>query len=501
MLPRSERSRKQLNTIMPMNFNQKAGKSLIWSALDNMALRGLSFIVILLMTRLLTPEDFGLIGILQIIILLGNSIIDGGFGQSLIRDEHSNDVDFSTVFFLTFIIGICLFGIVFLTADFVASYFGNPMLDDLLKVYALIFIISPFSIIQNTKLMKEMNFKRVFFLNAPGSVLGGIIGISMAYQGYGVWSIIGLHVSSHLFKSIFIWFGSPWKPQLVFSMKKLKYHFNFGSKIIISGVLGTIFRELYIIVIAKSFSVMSLGYYTRAKTYSLLPMSISSDAISKAIYPILSRLKHDSKKISSSYQSIIRATFFILTPLMLTLSATAAPLFKFLFTEKWLPAVPYFRILTLSSILYPIHELNITIFKIYGKTGLFLRLNLIKQSLVILAVIIGLFSSLNGLLWAMVAISYVALLINTYYSDKMISYGTFSQLKDMSKTLVSSITSALLAFLCLNEYLSNQHLLIQIGLTSLISLASYFLISVITRNKGLSDFLLFTKIIQQSLRA
>ncbi|MCH3881562.1 MULTISPECIES: lipopolysaccharide biosynthesis protein [Tenacibaculum] len=462
-----------------MTLKNHFKKGLVWTFIDNVFLRGFTFIILLGLARLLSPKDFGLIGIISIFIVIGTAIIEGGMGNSIIRDNTSNKTDYTSVFYGNLILSFIIYPILYITAPYIAIYFNEIQLVNLIRVYSISFILSAFFSIQQSVLIKEMKFKKITLFNLPGVILGSFIGLILAYLGYGVWSLVWMHLSTQAINAIIYWINSDWIPEFKICFKKLKKHFLFGYKLMISSLLSLTMKEVYPFIIGKFFSINILGYYSQAKALRGYPVNLISSTISRVTYPLLSKIQNDSKKVSQVYRSILKNLFFTICPIMFYLMIIAKPLFIVLFTEKWLPAVPYFQILVISGMLIPIHSFNINVFKIYNRTDLFLKLAIVKLFMVTISVFLGIKFGIYGLLTTMVMTSFLALLVNTYYSGKLINYNTLSQLKDMSPIFLIGIVSSAFCYFLLIELKELHNILIIIiigilfGITYLI--LSYFL--------------------------
>lgn len=412
---------------------------LFWTFADTFLLRGFSFIGTLVIARLLGPAEFGLIGMISIFIAIGTSLVDSGLSSSLIRTQNADDTDFSTVFYLnlgmSFMVYLCLY----FAAPYIANFYSQPILTDIIRLYCISFIISAFSSIQLAILDKEMLFRKMMLCNIPGVLIGVTGGIALGFWGYGVWSIVWMYLTIQFIQSLFLWSFSKWKPSLTFSKERMKYHYSFGYKLMLSGLLDTVFKNIYNILIGKFFSVKSLGYYERANTFNEYPVSILTNIISRVSYPLMAKMQMEKEKLASVYKQILQFTFFITAPLMLGAAAIAKPLFLLVLGIQWLPAVSFFKIICLGSILYPIHAFNINVLKVSGRSDLFLKLEIVKKIIVFISIIIAFRFGIYGLVWSSVVTSFLSLLINTYYSSNLISYTTKNQLLDMFPTFCISL--------------------------------------------------------------
>lgn len=469
-------------------------KGLIWSFIDNVLVKGVTFSVTIALARLLSPNDFGLLGVITIFISLGNALIEGGLGNSIVRDTKASSEDYNAVFYGNIIISILLYPLLFFTAPYLSTVFNNELITPLIRVYGISFLIAAFFHIQYSLLTKEIAFKKIAIYNIPSVVFGSLVGLYSAYIGEGVWSLVYMQLVTQLTKVAFYWYFSTWKPKFGFSMVFLKKHLIFGYKLMISSVIDAAMREVYSFAIGRYFSIRTLGFFNQSKNFRNYPVNLLSSVVSSVTFPLLSQLQEDKEKVGRLYAQILRSVFFVVTPLMISLIVVAKPLFIFLFTEKWLPAVPYFQLLAVVGILTPIHAFNINIFKIFNRTDLFLKLEIVKVVLVVLALISGFFWGIYGLLYANIASSILGLFVNTYYSKHLINYGTKEQLLDMLPISIFAFIAYLGSsfFLIKIEILP---LLVQVILGSIITCTLFLLTSYLMKSKSLRDIYSLSKII------
>ncbi|WP_343486619.1 lipopolysaccharide biosynthesis protein [Allomuricauda sp. d1] len=455
-----------------MSLKQKTIAGVVWSLAEAFFLKGLSFLAMILLARWLGPVDFGLMGMIAVFIGIGKSLVDSGMSASLIRTKNANDSDFTTVFYMNMAMSLLVYAIMFFAAPYIASFFGQTILIDVIRIYCLTFIISAFSAIQLAILNKEMLFKKLALLNVPSIIIGVSVGLFLGYNDYGVWSIVLMYMTTQAIFSILLWGTGSWKPSLNFSKEKLKLHYNFGYKLMLAGLMDVIFKNSYNIIIGKFFPVQTLGYYERARRFSQYPSQTITDIVGKVTYPMLVQLQDDTPKLAIIYRSLLRVAFFIIAPLMLGMAAIAEPLFDSVLGPEWIPAVPYFQILSLAGMLFPIHAFNVNVFKVYGRSDLFLKIDIIKRSILILAMIVGFQFGVLGLVWSSVIVSLVSLLINTYYAGKLIDYSTKQQLLDMLPILVVAGLTFLLMHRSVNVFTDYGNF-VQLIVVSLIGIAFY----------------------------
>jgi teichuronic acid exporter len=429
-------------------LKRKTLNGLVWTFVQQFGFQLVNFVVSIILARLLLPESFGIIGMISVFIALGKSLVDSGMATSLIRTEAPSSKEYSTVFFANLMISILAYLLVFFLAPLVADFFQQPILVDLLRLYCVSFVIAAFSGVQSTRLNKEMRFKTQFLINVPSLILGSVLGIVLAYLGYGVWSLVWMNISQTAIATIQLWLFSNWKPNWVFDKESFKKHYSFGMKLTISGILNTIIANLNSIVIGKYFSPAQLGFFTRAKSMQELPFVNISNVLNKVTFPLFSSIGNDQVRLRSVYVRFFELVFFIVTPILTLCILIAEPLFRVLLTEKWLPAVPYFKILCLGGLVTPLNTYNLNIQLVKGKSGQYLYLNVIKNVLIVLGLILVIPFGIDGLLWGMVVTAYVTFFINAFYSGKLLDFSVSQQLRVIYPIVFISFISGTLIYLC-----------------------------------------------------
>lgn len=422
-----------------MTLRKQAISGMMWTFAQQFSTQGIGFLISVVLARLLLPAEFGIIGMIGIFMGIGGALVDSGLASSLIRTPDANEEDFSTVFYFNIIGSILIYSILYLIAPFIANFFNQPILTNITRLYGITFIIEAFSTIQLTRLTQRMDFKTQMRVSVPALIGGGVLGIVLAYMGYGVWSLVWMKVFQTFLKSFQLWIVTKWKPSFVFNIEKFKYHFNFGYKLLLSGLLDTVFTNSYTVIIGKLFIPAQLGFYTRANSVVQLPVQNISGALNKVTYPLFASIKDDNERLRKVYKQIMQMVTFLIAPILIIMGVLATPLFRFVFTEKWLPAVPYFQILCISGILYPFHVYNLNILNVKGRSDLFLKLEIIKKVLLVVTILISFQFGMYGLLWGMVISSALALFINAHYSGKFIHYNGFEQIKDVLPILITGL--------------------------------------------------------------
>ncbi|MGW6663043.1 MOP flippase family protein [Peribacillus sp. NPDC055009] len=432
------------------SLKRKTLSGLIWSFADLIANQGIQFIIQIILARLLLPEHFGLVGMILVFIAISNSIIDSGFSQALIRQKNVSQEDYSTVFYFNLVMGLVLYGILFIIADPISIFFGEPQLITILRVLSLVLIINSFGIIQRVFLVKNVDFRTQTKINMIAGIISGILAVFFAVMGFGVWALVIKTVSMQIIQTLLLWILNKWVPSLVFNRQSFKRYFGFGSKLLVSGLIDTFYNNIYYVIIGRFFSASQLGYYTNAiKLRDIASQSITT-SVQRVTYPILSNIQEDEKRLKNGYRKVIKTSSFIIFPIMVGLAAVAEPLIYILFGEKWMDSVIYLQLLCFAGMLYPLHSINLNILQVKGRSDLFLLLEIIKKFILTVLIIISLLLKLGiiGLISAAVLHSYIALFINTYFSAREISYSAKEQVKDLLPIFIVAMVMGIIVYFC-----------------------------------------------------
>lgn len=444
-------------------LRRKTISGLFWTFSDLIMNQGIQFVIQIILARLLLPEDFGLIGMITVVIAVSNSILDSGFANALIREKNVTQKDYSTVFYFNLITSFIIYIILFLSAPAISRFFVEERLIEILRILALTLIVNSFGLVQRTMLTKKIDFKTQTKISVTASVLSGIVGVIAAFVGSGVWSLVIRTLLMSLIQSILLCIYNRWFPSLEFDIHSFKRFFKFGWKLLISSLIDTLYKNLYYLIIGKGFSALELGYYTNAsKLKDTATQSITS-AIQKVSYPVLSNINRNDAQLKSSYKKILKNAAFIIFPIIIGLASVANPLIKLLFGEKWIPSIIYFEILCFEGMLYPIHAINLNVLQVKGRSDLFLKLEIIKKaiSLIIIGIVLIFRVGIIYLLWGAVLNSYIAYFINTYYTKDLINYPIKEQLKDIIPTfIISGVMGLIVYFIGMILYLNNIIILV-----------------------------------------
>lgn len=415
---------------------------MVWSGIQQFGTQGIGFIISMVLTRLLAPADFGLLGMIGIFIALGFLFMDSGVNASVMRTKDPDEDDYSTIFYFNLFGGTVMYLVMFLIAPAVSWFYERDELTLLIRVYSFTFIFWSFSTTQRLRLVKTLNFKRETVIQLPAHLFSGVVGIILAYQGFGVWSMVWAALLKPVFIGIQYFYYFRWLPLPRIDFQKLRHHFKYGSKLTLSGLLEIVFSNLNHIVIGKMFSASSLGFYTRAQTMMLLPVESVNGILNRVTFPLFAAIQDDDTRLISIFKRMQQMAIFLLVPVYILLNILAEPLFRFLFTEKWLPAVPYFRILALAGFMYPMHIYNLTVLKVKGRSDLFLKAEVWKKVVQGLPLLLVIPFGIEGLLWGYLGFSFIAVVINCYFSGKVLNYGIWNQLFDLKEVFLLGLTLA-----------------------------------------------------------
>lgn len=431
---------------MSESLKHKTVKGVSWSFIDSISSQGITFIVGLVLARLLTPEDYGLIGIIIIFVSIFNTIVDSGFSNALIRKNDATNLDYNTVFVSNLILSLLLCLLLYLPAPIIAKFFNRPPLTNLLKAMSFIIIINAFAIIQRTILMKKIDFKTQTKASLISSVSSGIVGIGMAVSGFGVWSLVGQQLTRQGLNTFFLWIYAKWYPRLQFSIKSFKELFGFGWKLLVSSLINTIWSELYQIVIGKCYAPATLGQYTRAQQFASIFSTNMNAVIQRVSYPVLSSIQDDKTRLKAGYKRIVKISMLPTFILMLGLAGCAKSIIQVLVGDQWLPAVPFLQIICFQMMLYPLHSLNLNMLQVEGRSDLFLRLEIIKKIIAVGPILLGIFGSIYWMLVGSVFTGFIAYYLNAYYSGPAIGYSIKEQIIDILPSFGIALFMAAIVF-------------------------------------------------------
>lgn len=455
------------------SLKDKTVKGVGWSAADALLGQGVTFVVGLVLARLLTPDEYGLIGIVTIFTTIMLGFVDSGFSNALIRKQEVTDDDYSTLFIFNLVASIAMFGVLYAGAPTIARFFERSELVQLIRVMGLLLIVQALSIVQTTILSRRIDFKTKTKASFISAVVSGIIGISMAFMGFGVWSLVAQQLSRQIVYSLCLWIFNRWWPTLRISMASLRYMWGFGWKILISSLLDRIWKELYQTVVGKFYSPATLGQYTRSKQYASLFSSNLTTIVQRVSYPVLSQVQDDKQRMLNAYRRVIKTTMFITAITMISLGAVSEPLIYCLIGPQWHVAATFLPLICLTMSLYPLHAINLNMLQVQGRTDLFLYLEIVKKVIAVIPITLGIFVNIYWMLIGLLFTGFIAFFLNSYYTGKSLGYSSWMQLKDVAPSYGIAVLVAVSVYFF--KYLSISYFII-LPIQILVGTGVFFLI-------------------------
>ncbi len=443
-------------------LKQKASSGFIWSAVDRFSVQVIQLTLGLFLARLLTPSDYGIIGMITIFVAISQTIVNRGYGAALVQKKNRDELDFSTIFYSNVLISTLLFLILYIIAPVIANFYNQPVLVSVTRVFSISLIVSSLVTVQRARLIIKLDFKTQTKISLVSSTTSGVFGIFLAYNGFGVWALVWMNLARRFIEVIALWFYTKWLPRKGFSLVRLKLLFGFGSKLLVSGLLDTIFNNIYLVIIGKYFNTASLGYYTRAQQLTSFTSTTPSGVIQRVAFPVMSEMQDDDEKLVHSFRKMIKLSALIIFPLMVGLALLAEPFVRVVLTEKWIESVWMVQFLSFAMMWYPIQVLNLELLKAKGRSDIFLRLEIIKKVLAAVILVISVPFGIKAIIVGQIVLSYIALVINTHYTKKIIDYGFLQQMSDLFKVLLLSMAMGAIIYFLI-AHIPNDGLKLIIG--------------------------------------
>lgn len=428
---------------MPASLKDRTVSGVGWSAADAFLGQGITFLVGLILARLLSPDEYGLIGICTIFTIVLTGVVDSGFSNALIRKNHTTDDDFNTMFITNMLVSLLLYALLFFCSPLIASFFGRPELVSLVRAMGLILIFQALSITQVTILTKRIDFKTKTKASVVAAVTSGVLGIGMAFAGCGVWSLVAQQLSNKLIYSICLWFLNKWWPKLRFSVESFHYMWGFGWKLMVSGLLNNIWNQLYQVVVGKFYSPATLGQYSRSKEYANLFSSNLTSIIQRVSYPVIAEMQNDAARMVAGYRKIIKITMFVAVVILISMAAVSEPFIYCLIGPQWREAATYLPLICISMTLYPLHAINLNMLQVQGRSDIFLILEIVKKVIAIGPICLGIFVNIYWMLIGSIVTGIIAFFLNSYYTGKQLGYSSWMQLKDIAPSYGLALIVAL----------------------------------------------------------
>lgn len=468
---------------MKENVRGKAFSGMLWGGLEKLSLQIFGFVQGVILARLLSPSDYGLIAMVFIFVLISYNFIDAGFGTALIQKKERTERDYSTVFVLNLSLSFCISLLLFLSAPLIADFYDEVALVEIVRTYSFIIFLSSFVAIQDVRLSIFLEFRKKSLINIITTVVSGVLSIILAFCGYGVWSLIYPQFVMLMTKAMLCWHFQHWIPRLSFSLDSFYKLFGFGSKIFVSSILNSISGNIYSLVIGKIFSASSLGFYSRADGYAALPVKTITGVIDSVTYPVFSKFQDDNTLLINSFRRMLRLSAYVVFPIMIGLAVLAKPFVVILVTEKWLPCVVYLQVLCFARMWLHVQNLNFNVLKAKGHSNLFLKLEVVRQVAIILFLVATASFGILFICIGSIFAALVSMLINSYYVGKVIEFGFIKQLKEMAPSLLYSLSMGIIIYISI-LFISSMWIKLLVGI--LVGISYYFLISFATKSQELS---------------
>lgn len=413
-------------------------KGIIWSAVDKFGIVVVQIILEIIMARLLLPSDYGVMGVVAVFLAIGQVFTDGGFSNALIQKQDRSETDFSTVFFCNLIVSVVIYGVLFFGAPFISQFYNLPVLTDIIRIIGLTIIINSLVIVHKTKLSISLNFKIQAKYSLLSVLFSGAIGLFLALNGYGVWSLVYQSLLLYVLNAVFLIFNLRWVPLFVFSKKSFDTLFYFGSKVLMASLVQAIYNNLYSVLIAKKFSTKELGLYSKANQFTLFPISTLTTVMQRVAFPYLSSYQGDNDKLFTLNQKFTKLNLILIMPFFFMISALSEPIVKIVFSDAWIDLIPLMRILSIAFVFYPVIVNNMFLFQIKNKTQIYLRIEIITKITGILILFATLQYGIIIMSLGLVVQQFLQLVITSMYCNRLLEQQLFSQLKMVGPHLLVS---------------------------------------------------------------
>lgn len=429
-----------------MSLKNKFITGVFWSGIGRFSSLGIQFIVSIILARILGPYAYGIIGILTVFVAIAQIITDSGFGQALIQKGENSQIDYSSVFFLNLFIGIFLYGLLYIFAPYLDTFYQIKNLGEYARIIFLIIPINSIGLIPRTLMQKDLEFKKISIIELCSALFSGIIGILLAYFKFEIFALIAQMLTINILRTLLSILVKKWLPTLKFSILTIKKLFTYGVNLMLTSLLTVIFNNIHTLIIGKYYSAINVGYYNQAKQYEQITSNTVTDIVLSVSFPALVKFKGDLLALKLAYKKIIEMVIFLIAPLMIGLLSFSYELFEVILTEKWIAAVPYFNILCIYGSTFPLHQINSNIFKVLGESKTLLYLELFRRIVLILSIVLTISISIEALLYGQVISMLVVIVVSMYYSGRLIGYKIKDQLKDIYIYYVITVISVLLSY-------------------------------------------------------
>lgn len=462
-------------------MKNKVLSGFLWKFAERISAQLVTFIVSIVLARLLSPSHYGAIAIVNIFIALANVFVSSGFGNSLIQKKDADDTDFSSVFYFNILMSIVMYAIVFFSAPLIARFYSMPVLTPVLRVMGLRLIVGGINSVQHAYVARHMLFKRFFWSTLGGTLASGVVGIIMAYQGFGIWALAAQYMTNSVVDTMVLWFTVRWRPKLIFSLKHLGRMFSYGWKLLVSALLDTGYNELRSLVIGRMYTPYDLAFYNKGKSFPGLVVTNINASIQSVLFPAMSGVQEKKEQVKAMVHRSISISSYIMLPLMTGLALVADPFINLLLTEKWLPCVPYLQIACFTMAFMPIHTANLQAIKAIGRSDLFLKLEIAKKTFGLATLLVSMHHGVMAIAVSGMVSTLFSSVVNSMPNKKLINYGYFEQIKDLFNGIIPLIFMSI-AVVCTG--MIGFGYLAEIILQIIVGAVFYILVSAMTKNES-----------------
>jgi len=447
--------------------------------------QGIQFVIGIILARLLLPAEYGLVAMALVFITVSYVFVDSGFSSAIMQRKTLSSSDLSTVFYLNLGVSLLVFILLYLSAKLIAGFYNEVQLVKIVRVLSVIVILYALTIVQNSIIKRDVNFKLRTRIELVSQILSGIIAIYLAYKGYGVWALIWKTLLNQVFVNIQLWLKNNWFPSLEFSKTSFSELFSFSSKLLISGIIDRFYNQLHRLVVGKFFPANELGFYTRAEQFNNLPSHAISNSLMSFLLPVFSKIQDEPVRLKKAAKKVLKVVMFFNINAMIIMGLVAEPMIEVLLGEKWLDSVPYLQLLIFVGMFYPMHVINVQILTALGRSDLFLKIEILKKIVGIPSIILGIFVGIKEMILGMIATSLIALAINTYYTQDLIRFGLIEQLKSLSKSFLISFTLIIifLPIIYFNPFPVNQ-----IVILIFVPVMAFFIILLMAKKMKMEEY-------------
>lgn len=454
---------------MEKNDNITVLSSLIWRFAERVGAQGVSFIVSIILARILAPKVYGTIALVTVFTTILNVFVDSGLGNALIQKKDADDLDFSSVFYFNVFICCILYIFAFLISPIIAHFYRDPSLTPVIRVLSLTLVISGVKNIQHAYVARTMQFKRFFFATLGGTIGAAIVGIYMAYEGYGVWALVAQQLFNTAVDTIILWITVKWRPKKAFSFDRLKILFSYGWKLLVSALLDTGYTELRQLIIGRKYTSSDLAFYNRGRQFPNLIVENVNTSINSVLFPTMSQAQDDKTRLKEMTRRSIKTSTFIMAPLMMGMAFCAEPIVRLLLTDKWIECIPYMRIFCITFMFHPIHTANLNAIKAMGRSDIFLKLENIKKILGLVILLSSMWFGVMAMAYSLLLSTFISMIINSWPNRKLMDYSYYDQIKDILPSILLAVIMGVCVFFIQYCGFSNLvTLLIQIPLGAFI---------------------------------